>query len=292
MNIDLETAQRLRLARYDAQGSLARPEDDAPVALPLAPDFVWTEIAAGLMGERPSRMFEALRPCGTLKVLLPELERVWGVPQPEAHHPEIDTGVHVMMVLDTAARLGANLAVRFACLGHDLGKGTTPAHVLPRHLGHEARSVDLLVQVCARIGVQQDLVDTALLVAREHGNIHGSLKLSAAATTRLLERCNAFEQPERFIDILLACECDARGRLGHEDRPYPQRARLLRALELSLAVDIDDIAEHVFGLGRDEAAVADAVRAARMAVLHQELEVEVEGAAPSSRPPAARRPSP
>lgn len=283
MDIDLDTAQRLRIAR------LAQMPADlsatSPIRLPLPRDFVWNELAAGLLGPRPSRMLESLRPCGTLRLLLPEVDALWGVPQPEVHHPEIDTGVHVMMVVDTAARLGANLAVRFACLTHDLGKATTPADVLPRHLGHEARSVDLLEQLCRRLGVPDDLAATATVVAREHGNIHGSLKLSGSATARLLERCNAFEQPERFIDVLLACECDARGRLGFEDRPYPQRARLLQALEVALAVDVLDIGEHLRNLGRDEQAVDDAVRSARVAALRSELEVEVAAPAPFVRRP-------
>src|SRR5690606_30523554 len=147
---------------------------------------------------------------------LPEVERLWGVPQRAEYHPEVDTGVHLMMVLDMSARLNAPLGVRFACLTHDLGKGTTPHELLPRHLGHEQRSAKLLRGVCERLRVPVDCRELADVVAREHGNIHRSGELNAAALLRLLERCDAIRKPARFEDVLLACECDARGRLGFE----------------------------------------------------------------------------
>lgn len=187
----------------------------------LVAERVWQELARGLMEPAPSRMFEVLRACGALAVLLPELDRLWGVPQRAEYHPEVDTGVHVMMVLDMAARLQAPLAVRFACLVHDLGKGTTAADVLPRHIGHETRSAELLRDVCERLRVPVDCRETADVVAREHGHIHRSADLNAAALVRLLERCDALRKPARFAEVLLACECDARGRLGFEETPYP-----------------------------------------------------------------------
>ncbi|MGQ2998294.1 MAG: multifunctional CCA addition/repair protein, partial [Variovorax sp.] len=202
----------------------------------LVPERVWQELSRGLMETRPSRMFEVLRACGALAVLLPEVDRLWGVPQPAQHHPEIDTGVHLMMVLDTSARLSASLGVRFACLMHDLGKGTTDPEILPRHIGHEKRSVELLQAVCDRWRVPVDLRELAEVVAREHGNIHRSGELDAAALVRLLERCDAFRKPARFAEALLACECDARGRLGFEQRDYPQRERLLAVLAVAAAV--------------------------------------------------------
>src|SRR3989344_670543 len=189
----------------------------------LVAERVWQELARGLMEEKPSRMFEVLRECGALQVLLPEVARLWGVPQRAEYHPEVDTGVHLMMVLDMAARLQAPLPVRFACLVHDLGKGTTAADMLPRHIGHEERSAELLKDVAERLRVPVDCRETADVVAREHGHIHRSTDLSAAALVRLLERCDAIRKPERFADILLACECDARGRLGVEESAYPQR---------------------------------------------------------------------
>jgi tRNA nucleotidyltransferase (CCA-adding enzyme) len=233
----------------------------------LVAERVWQELAKGLMEPRPSRMFAVLRDCGALARLLPEVDRLWGVPQSEQHHPEIDTGVHVMMVLDMAAQLSANLAVRFACLTHDLGKGTTPADVLPRHIGHEGRSAKLLAAVCERLRVPQDCAELADVVAREHGNIHRSGDLNAAAVVRLLERCDAIRKPQRFDDALLACECDARGRLGLQDRAYPQRPRLSRALQCVLGVATDSVAAAAIAQGLKGPAIGDAVRGARVAAL-------------------------
>jgi tRNA nucleotidyltransferase (CCA-adding enzyme) len=237
----------------------------------LVPERVWQELARGLMEAQPSRMFGVLRDCGALRVLLPELDRLWGVPQRPEYHPEIDTGVHVMMVLDQAARLGASLPVRLACLLHDLGKGTTPADVLPRHIGHEQRSARLLAAVCERLRVPVECRELADVVAREHGNIHRSGDLGAAAVVRLLERCDAFRKPARFADTLLACECDARGRLGFEDRPYPQRARLAGALDAALAVATAPVAAEAAALGLRGPRVGERIHAARVAAVTQVL---------------------
>jgi tRNA nucleotidyltransferase (CCA-adding enzyme) len=224
----------------------------------LVPERVWQELSRGLMERRPSRMFEVLRDCGALARLLPEVDRLWGVPQRAEYHPEIDTGVHLMMVLDMSARLGAGLPVRFACLCHDLGKGTTPADVLPRHIGHEERSARLLRGVCERWRVPRDCRELADVVAREHGNIHRSEGLGAAALLRLLERCDALRRPERFDEVLLACECDARGRLGFGEQAYPQRARLQGALQAAQSVDSGVIARQVIQqLARSRENVAD-----------------------------------
>ncbi len=164
----------------------------------LVPERVWQEISRGLMERQPSRMFELLRECGALAVLLPELERLWGVPQRAEYHPEVDTGVHAMMVLDMAAQLDTPLPVRYACLVHDLGKGTTPADVLPRHIGHEHRSARLAEKVGERLRVPTDCRELGDVVAREHGNIHRSGELNGAAIVRLLERCDAIRKPARF----------------------------------------------------------------------------------------------
>ena len=185
----------------------------------LVAERVWQELSRGLMEQRPSRM-------------LPEVHALWGVPQRAESHPEVDTGEHLMLVLDMAARLQAPLTVRYACLCHDLGKATTPPEDLPRHPGHEARSVDMLRVISERLRVPTHCRELAEVVAREHGCIHGSLLLNAKQVVQLLERCDAFRQPQRFSDVLLACECDARGRLGHADAPYLQAQRLLPALEL------------------------------------------------------------
>jgi tRNA nucleotidyltransferase (CCA-adding enzyme) len=233
----------------------------------LVPERVWQELARGLMETRPSRMFELLRECGALARLLPELDRLWGVPQRPEHHPEIDTGVHVMMVLDMSARLEAPLAVRFACLGHDLGKGTTPPDVLPRHIGHEERSARLLRAVGERLRVPVDCRELADVVAREHGNIHRSGDFGAAAVLRLLERCDALRKPDRFAQVLLACECDARGRLGLEHRPYPPRDRLMRALSLARSVVTADIAANAARDGLSGPAVGERIQTARLQAL-------------------------
>jgi tRNA nucleotidyltransferase (CCA-adding enzyme) len=187
-------------------------------------------------------MFEILRECGALARLLPEVDRLWGVPQRADYHPEVDTGVHLMMVMDMSAQLDAPLAVRFACLMHDLGKGTTPADVLPRHIGHEMRSVDLLRDVCDRLRVPGECRELADVVAREHSNIHKSTTFGAAAIVRLLERADAFRKPQRFENVLLACECDARGRLGKEDEPYEPRPLLLASLAAAQSVPTHEIA--------------------------------------------------
>ncbi|MGA0610478.1 multifunctional CCA addition/repair protein [Caldimonas sp. KR1-144] len=246
---------------------VADGEADALVA-----ERVWQEIARGLMEARPSRMFELLRDCGALARLLPEVDRLWGVPQRADYHPEIDTGVHLMMVLDMSARLNASLAVRYACLGHDLGKGTTPADVLPRHLGHEGRSVELLRELSERLRVPNDCRELAEVVAREHGNVHRSEELGAAALLRLLERCDALRKPQRFEDVLLACECDARGRLGHEDDVYAQAARLRTALAAALSVDTALIARQAQEQGASGPRIGEAIHAARGRAVAQSLE--------------------
>ena len=229
----------------------------------LVAERVWQELARGLMEERPSRMFDVLRECGALKVVLPEVDRLWGVPQRPEYHPEVDTGVHLMMVLDMAARLATTLTVRFACLVHDLGKGTTPADMLPRHIGHEQRSAKLLKGLCERLRVPTECRETADVVAREHGNIHRSAELNAAALVRLLERCDAFRKPARFADALLACECDARGRLGMEDDAYPQRPRLLAALAAAQGVQTASVAQAAMAHGAQGAVIGQAVAKAR-----------------------------
>ena len=245
----------LRLARFAARfpsfsvapetSALMREMVGAGEVDHLVPERVWQELSRGLMEQRPSRMFEVLRECGALQRLLPEVDRLWGVPQRADYHPEVDTGVHLMMVLDMGARLGANLAVRFACLCHDLGKGTTPTDVLPRHTGHEVRSAELLQALCERWRVPRESRELADVVAREHGHIHRSGELGAAALVRLLERCDALRRPERFDLVLLACECDARGRLGHSEHAYPQSARLRNALLAAQAVNMGEIARSV-----------------------------------------------
>ena len=243
----------------------------------LVPERVWQELSRGLMEARPSRMFEVLRQCGALQRLLPEVDRLWGVPQRADYHPEVDTGVHVMMVLDMSARLAAPLSVRYACLGHDLGKGNTPADILPRHLGHEERSLKLVRGISERLRVPTDCRELAELVAREHGNIHRSTGFGASALLRLLERCDAFRRPARFAEALLACECDARGRLGLDHRPYPQLPRLLQAQALAAEVDTAQVAAHAAAHGKRGPAIGAAVHAARALALAPLVEASEAG---------------
>ena len=267
----------LRLARFAARFTDFEVADETRALMrrmvadgevdALVPERVWQEVSRGLMEEEPSRMFDVLRDCGALARVLPEVDRLFGVPQRADYHPEIDTGVHLMMVIDMAARLGASLTVRFACLGHDLGKGTTPADVLPRHLGHEQRSVELVRRMSERLRVDNACRALAEIVAREHGNIHRSGEFGAAAIVRLLERCDALRRPDRFAEALLACECDARGRLGLEESAYPQRPRLLEALRRVQAVDATAVAADAAGRGLAGPAVGEAIHAARVRAL-------------------------
>ncbi|QHE84237.1 multifunctional CCA addition/repair protein [Hydrogenophaga sp. BPS33] len=233
----------------------------------LVAERVWQELARGLMEPQPSRMFEVLRDCHALQRLLPEVDRLWGVPQRVEHHPEVDTGVHLMMVLDMGARLCAPLTVRFACLCHDLGKGTTSPDVLPRHIGHEQRSAVLLQDVCVRLRVPTACRELADVVAREHGNVHRSHDLKAAALVRLLERCDALRKPARFDEVLLACECDARGRLGMEETLYPQRERLTRALAAARSVSTADVAAQAQADGLSGEHVGRRIHKARIAAV-------------------------
>ncbi len=233
----------------------------------LVPERVWREISRGLMERRPSRMLDVLRRCGALERVLPEVAGLFGVPQRADFHPEIDSGVHLMTVLDVAARLETSLAVRYACLGHDLGKAATPADTLPRHLGHEERSVALVDRMSDRLRVDNACRALAEVMAREHGNVHRSGEFEAAALVRLLERCDALRRPDRFAELLLACECDARGRLGREDSTYPQRARLLDALGRVQAVDTTAVASAAAELGLSGPAIGAAIHAARVQAL-------------------------
>jgi tRNA nucleotidyltransferase (CCA-adding enzyme) len=244
------------------QTMVARGEVDA-----LVPERIWKEISRGLMEQQPQRMFAVLRECKALERIFPELNRLWGVPQPAQHHPEIDTGVHTMMVLQQAVLLSSELTVRYAALTHDLGKGLTPHDLLPKHTLHEQRSVDLLKALNLRWRVPRDCAELAILVAAEHANVHRCETISPAALVRLLERCDAFRRPERFAHALIACEADARGRLGLESRPYPQRDLLLKALEIALTVNAGEIASQQ----TDTSAIAAAIHEARVqAIRHME----------------------
>ncbi|MEK8044754.1 multifunctional CCA addition/repair protein [Ideonella margarita] len=237
----------------------------------LVAERVWQELSRGLMEDHPVRMIEVLRDCGALARLLPELDRLWGVPQRADYHPEVDTGLHVMLVLAQAAKLAAPLTVRWATLCHDLGKGATPPEEWPRHIAHELRSERLARQVHQRLKVPTDCAELALLVAREHTNIHRADGLNAAALLRLIERCDAFRRPERFTEALLACEADARGRWQFEDAPYPSRPRLLAAFAAAEAVVTGPVAEAAVARGARGPAIAEAIHKARAQAIAEAL---------------------
>jgi tRNA nucleotidyltransferase (CCA-adding enzyme) len=239
---------------------VAAGEVDALVA-----ERVWQELARGLMEQHPARMFSVLHDCGALARVLPELDRLWGVPQAADVHPEIDTGVHLLMVIDAAARLNASLPARWGAVLHDLGKGTTPAAEWPRHGGHEERSVELARAVNDRLRVPAECRDVSLLTAREHGNVHHALEFDADGLVQLLDRCDAWRRAALLEQVLVACEADSRGRTGFEDKPYPQRARVLRALEVARGVDTGAIAQRVMReTGKADDRIAAAVQAARI----------------------------
>ena len=242
----------LRLARFAARFAdfTVAPETEALMrAMVLAgevdalvPERVWQELSRGLMEHAPSRMFEVLRRCGALARILPELDRLWNVPQVQ-HPPEVDASLHVMMVLDMAAAQGAALPVRFAALVHDLGTGATPPSESPRNFDHEARSVELAEAVCHRLKIPNDCRELALMAAREHGNVLRAQQLRPVTIVKMLERCDAFRKPQRFIDMLEVAECDHRSRIGSQDQPFPQSRRLQSALEAARTVNAGAIAQ-------------------------------------------------
>lgn len=203
----------------------------------LVPERVWSEVFRALDGTNPRRFFEALRDCHALKCILPELDRLFGVPQPEAHHPEIDTGLHTLMVLDQACLLSSDPEVRFAALLHDLGKGTTPPENWPRHIGHEKRSGKLVKAICQRLRIPNRFRDIARLVAEDHTNCHKALELKPGTLLKILMALGALRRPERLEQFLLACEADSRGRSGFEHQPYPQADFFRAACKTAAAVD-------------------------------------------------------
>lgn len=227
----------------------------------LVPERVWQEVERALGESSPARFFAVLRECGALAVLFPELEALFGVPQPAEHHPEIDTGVHILMVLDAAARLTPDAHARFAALTHDLGKGTTPREEWPKHYGHEERSAELVRQLCARLRVPNEFRDLAVAVARHHGVMHRIDELRPGTVLELIESVDFLRRPERLDPFLAACEADFRGRTGYEDRPYPQAAQLRRALAAVRAVETKRIAAETEGTGVQ---IAERIRQARI----------------------------
>jgi tRNA nucleotidyltransferase (CCA-adding enzyme) len=206
----------------------------------LVPERVWKETERALGEPRPDVFFETLRACGALVKIFPEIAALYGIPQPSKWHPEVDTGVHVMLVVRYAAKMGAPVAVRFAALMHDLGKALSPQERWPSHRGHEEAGVPLIIDLCDRLKVPNDFRELAILTARHHASVHRAAELTPGTLLKLLETVDAFRRPERFGELLLACESDARGRTGLEAQPYPQREYLLRVRDAAAVVGLTD----------------------------------------------------
>ena len=236
---------------------MCRMVDDGEVDA-LVPDRVWRETELALAGTDSRVFFEVLRSCGALRVLFPEVDALFGVPQPEQWHPEIDTGLHVMMVLDQAESLSDDLEVRFAALTHDLGKGDTPKNELPSHRGHEIRGCKLIRAMAERLPVPRACRDLGLLVAEFHTHVHRALELRPKTILKVLEKTDAFRRPGRFEQFLLACEADARGRAGLENRRYEQAGLFRGAFAAASAIDAGGIAKQV-----DKKKIPAAIRRAR-----------------------------
>jgi tRNA nucleotidyltransferase (CCA-adding enzyme) len=235
------------------QQMVAAGEVDALVA-----ERVWQELAKGLMEDKPSRMFDVLRACCALKKILPELDKLWGVPQSAEYHPEIDTGVHVMLAIDYAARQNYALAVRFATLMHDLGKGVTPAELLPQHIGHEARGIHLVKDVCKRLRVPNDCKELAQIVSKFHGKLHQVLQMKPSTLLSFIVELDAIRQPERFKDFLRACEADSRGRTGLENHATPAADLMQKVLAAAMNVDAGAVASAYDAPEKIKAAVFEA----------------------------------
>lgn len=239
----------------------------------LVPERVWQEIARGLMAPRPARMLQVLRECGALARLLPELDALYGVPQPPQYHPEVDTGLHIELVVDQAAMRGEPLPVRVAALLHDLGKGVTPRDNWPHHYGHEALGIPLVEALAERLRLPVECRELAVLTAREHGSVHQAMQMRPDTVARLLERVDVLRRPQRFEQLLAACCCDFLGRPGFMLDDYPQPARLRQAAAAFTAVDAGAIAR---GLS-DKTQIPERVRQARQ---------EAVAAALATAPPA------
>ena len=265
----------LRVARFAARYAdlgfrvadetltLMRRMTDAGEVAALVPERVWQETERALGEPHPQVYFEVLRACGALAVIFPEIDALFGVPQPPRWHPEVDTGVHVMLTLRWAAAHNAPATVRFAALTHDLGKARTPRERWPSHHGHEAAGVPLIEALCDRLKVPNAQRELAILTARDHTLVHRALELTPATVLKLFESCDAFRRPERFAELLLACEADARGRTGLENMPYPQAPYLRSLLDAAAAVTLS--AQDRAGLAGP--AIGEEIRRRRLAAI-------------------------
>lgn len=265
----------LRIARFHARF--------APLAFSIAPETmelmrsmvaagevdalvaerVWKEAERALMGEKPSVFFQTLRDCGALARIMPEVDALFGVPQRPEYHPEIDSGIHTLMCIDQAAKMNAPLPVRATALLHDLGKAITPKDVLPRHLMHEVRGVPLVEKFCERLRLPAAIRDLAVIVTRDHLNVHRAQEMGPPKLLELLERLQALRKPDVFRQALDACLCDKRGRLGLEDQPYPSYDYLLAAAKAANAIQAKDVMQE----GLTGPAIGEALKQRRVAAL-------------------------
>ncbi|MGA1375325.1 MAG: multifunctional CCA addition/repair protein [Steroidobacteraceae bacterium] len=229
----------------------------------LVPERVWRELARALDEPTPRAAIELLREVGALRVILPEIDALFGVPQRPEWHPEVDTGEHTLLALQVAASRGASQAVRFAVLVHDLGKALTPRAEWPRHHAHETLGLPAIEALCARLRVPQEHRELGLLASRFHTHVHRGLELRTSTLLELLEHCDAFRRPARFVEFLEACECDARGRLGFTEKPYPQRARVEQAFEIARGISLTESERE----GLDGAAIGERLRSKRLVAL-------------------------
>jgi tRNA nucleotidyltransferase (CCA-adding enzyme) len=233
----------------------------------LVSERVWSETVKALGEPNPEQFIKVLRECGALSRLFPEIDRLFGVPQTACHHPEIDTGVHILMCLEQAVRLQADTIVRFAVLVHDLGKGTTPQEEWPRHIGHEVRGVSLVQEFCERLRIPKAYRELSIVVAQYHTHCHQAMQLRPSTLLKTLHGIDAFRRPERFEQFLLACEVDARGRKGLEDRDYPQAERMRIACQAARAFPVQLLIQQ----GIKGAALKLAIREARLRAITKVL---------------------
>jgi tRNA nucleotidyltransferase (CCA-adding enzyme) len=233
----------------------------------LTPERVWKEMSRALTEPRPSEFFRVLRSCGALTVLMPELDCLFGVPQPSLHHPEIDTGDHVMMVVDVAKKRFDNPGVTWAALMHELGKGVTPKDEWPRHISHEIKGVPLVEEVCDRYKVPREFKTMGMLASEHHLRCHKLLEMRPRSILRLLEALDAFRRPERVKHFAQTCEADAKGRLGFEDRDYPQSSFLMKCAEVANNIDIKPLLNE----GYEGLALAEQIRHLRLDHIKQHM---------------------
>ncbi|MGE8550154.1 MAG: multifunctional CCA addition/repair protein, partial [Acinetobacter calcoaceticus] len=213
----------------------------------LTPERVWKETSRALLEDHADIYFQTLRDCGALKHLFPEIDALFGVPQRPEYHPEVDCGIHTLMSLQQACKSNYSLDVRFAVLVHDLGKALTPVNELPRHIMHEERGVKPVTELCERLKVPTQTRQLALSVCKEHLKCHQIMSLKPGTVWRLLQRLDVLRRPERVEAFVQACECDARGRLGLEDRPYPQAQYMLDAMQVVRSIKVQDLPENIKG---------------------------------------------